>query len=71
MLTLDGLLIRGASYLERFALETSLYLPVKRFLEDQGFTVKGEVGGCDLVALKDGLGQESKALVLANLVSVA
>jgi hypothetical protein len=36
------------------ALETSLYLPVKRFLEGLGFTVKGEVGGCDLVALKGG-----------------
>ena len=33
------------------ALETALYLPVKRFLEKLGFTVKGEVGGCDLVAL--------------------
>jgi hypothetical protein len=32
-------------------LETTLYLPVKRFLENLGFTVKGEVGGCDLVAL--------------------
>jgi hypothetical protein len=32
-------------------LETALYLPVKRFLEKLGFTVKGEVGGCDLVAL--------------------
>jgi hypothetical protein len=32
-------------------LETTLYLPVKRFLERLGFTVKGEVGGCDLVAL--------------------
>jgi len=31
--------------------ETSLYLPVKRFLEGLGYTVKGEVGGCDLVAL--------------------
>lgn len=34
--------------------ETSLYLPIKRFLEDQGFTVKGEIGNCDLVALKEG-----------------
>ncbi|MDH7798564.1 MULTISPECIES: DUF2161 family putative PD-(D/E)XK-type phosphodiesterase [unclassified Beijerinckia] len=34
--------------------ETSLYLPVKHFLEDLGFTVKGEIGNCDLVALKDG-----------------
>jgi len=32
-------------------LETALYLPVKRFLEGLGFTVKGEIGGCDLVAL--------------------
>jgi hypothetical protein len=32
-------------------LETALYLPVKRFLENLGFTVKGEIGGCDLVAL--------------------
>jgi hypothetical protein len=35
-------------------LETALYLPVKRFLENLGFTVKGEVGGCDLVALSGG-----------------
>mgnify|MGYP001067946317 CR=1 FL=1 len=34
--------------------ETSLYLPIKRFLEDQGFMVKGEIGNCDLVALKEG-----------------
>ena len=32
-------------------METALYLPVKRFLEGLGFTVKGEIGGCDLVAL--------------------
>ena len=32
-------------------METALYLPVKRFLETLGFSVKGEVGGCDLVAL--------------------
>jgi hypothetical protein len=32
-------------------LETALYLPVKRFLEKLGFSVKGEIGGCDLVAL--------------------
>jgi hypothetical protein len=35
-------------------LETALYLPVKRFLEKLGFTVKGEIGGCDLVALSAG-----------------
>jgi hypothetical protein len=32
------------------ASEASLYIPVKRFLESQGYTVKGEVRGCDLVA---------------------
>jgi hypothetical protein len=30
--------------------EASLYLPVKRFLERLGYTVKGEICGCDLVA---------------------
>ncbi|PSJ57504.1 DUF2161 domain-containing phosphodiesterase [Kumtagia ephedrae] len=35
-------------------LETALYLPVKRFLENLGYEVKGEVGGCDLVALSPG-----------------
>jgi hypothetical protein len=33
--------------------ETSLYPPVKSFLETLGYRVKGEVGGCDLVALRD------------------
>jgi hypothetical protein len=33
------------------SVETALYLPVKRFLEGLGFQVKGEIGGCDLVAL--------------------
>jgi hypothetical protein len=32
-------------------MESSLYLPVKRFLESLGFKVKGEVCGCDLVAI--------------------
>ncbi|WP_353644003.1 DUF2161 family putative PD-(D/E)XK-type phosphodiesterase [Mesorhizobium sp. WSM2239] len=31
--------------------ETSLYAPVKQFLERLGFTVKGEIGGCDLLAV--------------------
>lgn len=33
-------------------METSLYLPVKRFLENLGYSVKGEVGHCDLVGLR-------------------
>ncbi|KAF0229369.1 MAG: hypothetical protein FD175_1977 [Beijerinckiaceae bacterium] len=34
-------------------METTLYLPVKRFLEGLGYTVKGEIGRCDIVALKE------------------
>ncbi len=34
--------------------ETDLYLPVKNFLEDQGYEVKAEVTDCDLVAVRDG-----------------
>lgn len=34
-------------------METSLYLPVKSFLEAAGYSVKGEVGGCDLVGLSE------------------
>jgi hypothetical protein len=32
--------------------ETDLYLPVKRLLEAQGFVVKAEVKGCDVVAVR-------------------
>ena len=32
--------------------EADLYLPVKLFLEGQGYDVKGEVRGCDVVALR-------------------
>jgi hypothetical protein len=35
-------------------LETDLYPPIKRHLERLGLEVKGEVCGCDLVALSDG-----------------
>jgi len=34
--------------------EIDLYPPVKAFLEAQGFEVKGEVGGCDVVAVRAG-----------------
>src|SRR5262245_49499910 len=44
--------------------ETSLYLPVKRFLEGLGFAVKGEVCGCDIVALR---GNESPLVVVGEL----
>ena len=35
-------------------METNLYLPIKRHLEKLGLEVKGEVRGCDIVALSDG-----------------
>ena len=34
--------------------ETALYAPVKAFLERLGFTVKGEIRGCDVVAVREG-----------------
>src|SRR5690242_16155828 len=37
----------------RAMLETSLYPVVKQFLEKAGYHVKGEVNGCDAVAVKD------------------
>jgi hypothetical protein len=48
----------------RPTLETSLYRPVKVFLEGLGFVVKGEVGGCDLVALK---GDDLPVVVICEL----
>ena len=33
-------------------LEVELYPPVKALLEDQGYVVKAEVGGCDVVAVR-------------------
>ena len=34
------------------ALESDLYAPVKALLEGQGYVVKGEVRGCDVVAVR-------------------
>ncbi|MCL2361256.1 MAG: DUF2161 family putative PD-(D/E)XK-type phosphodiesterase [Defluviitaleaceae bacterium] len=33
--------------------ETDLYNPIRDMLQDQGFTVRGEVKGCDIAAVKD------------------
>src|SRR6266581_5244035 len=44
--------------------ETSLYVPAKRFLETLGFDVKGEVCGCDLVAIR---GEEPPLVVVGEL----
>lgn len=48
----------------KYALETSLYAPVKAFLEARGFTVKGEIGGCDLLALS---GDDPPIVVIGEL----
>ena len=45
-------------------MESSLYLPVKRFLEKLGYEVKGEVCACDLVALSEG---EPPVVVIGEL----
>src|ERR1700745_2723995 len=44
--------------------ETSLYLPVKRFLERLGFEVKGEICSCNLVATR---GDEPPLVVIGEL----
>jgi hypothetical protein len=44
--------------------EVSLYAPVKAFLEARGFAVKGEVRGCDVVAMRAG---EPDLLVVTEL----
>ena len=44
--------------------EISLYLPVKRFLEGLGFAVKGEICGCDLVAVH---GADTAKVVIGEL----
>ena len=41
-------------------LETELYLPVKRFLEAQGYAVKAEIGDCDVLAVR---GEEPPVIV--------
>ena len=44
--------------------ETTLYAAVKRFLEAQGFEAKGEIVGCDIVAVRAG---EPPILVVCEL----
>ncbi len=44
--------------------ETRLYAAVKAFLEAQGFSAKGEVGGCDVVAVRAG---EPPLLVICEM----
>ena len=44
--------------------ESDLYLPLKRFLESQGYEVKGEVQNCDVLAVR---GKEAPVVVELKL----
>ena len=48
-------------------METALYLPVKKFLEARGFRVKGEICGCDLVALPAEVDDSPPIVVIGEL----
>ena len=45
-------------------METKLYAPIKTFLESLGYAAKGEVGGCDVLALRAG---EPTVVVICEL----
>ena len=47
--------------------ETFLYPPVKRFLESRGLEAKGEICGCDLVALRAGASEPPPLVVVGEL----
>lgn len=59
-----GALKKKSSSRPARAPETSLYAPVKAFLETQGYAVKGEIGRCDVVAVR---GDESPVVVELKL----
>jgi len=50
--------------------ETDLYEPIKTLLSDQGFTVRGEVKGCDIAAVKDDILWVIEMKLSANLTLV-
>lgn len=45
--------------------ESDLYLPIKSYLEKQGYQVKGEIKDCDIVAIKNS--HEAKQIVIIEL----
>lgn len=47
--------------------ESDLYLPVKHFLNDLGYSVKAEVKDCDVVATKQASGENSESLLIVEL----
>jgi hypothetical protein len=46
-----------------FGREEDLYAPVKRFLEGLGYEAKGEVRGCDVLAVRPGGGADPPVVV--------
>jgi hypothetical protein len=50
-----------------FRLEADLYEPVKRFLEGLGYEAKGDVRGCDVVAVRPGAAAEPPVVVELKL----
>ena len=64
ILNLDARSLIRAGTNRSAILETLLYRPVKAFLEGLGFVVKGEVGRCDLLALR---GDDPPVVVIGEL----
>jgi hypothetical protein len=54
----------GRRRFARERVETSLYPHVKRFLEELGFSAKGEICGCDVVAVR---GEHPDSVVVVEL----
>lgn len=49
--------------------EADLYAPIKQFLESQGYAVKGEIGACDIVGIRneEDADAPSETLVIVEL----
>jgi len=47
--------------------ETLLYAPVKRFLAGRGYSAKGEVCGCDVVAVRPGITDAAEVIAVVEL----
>ena len=50
--------------------ETDLYNPIRQMLTDRGFTVRGEVKGCDIAAVKDDILWVVEMKLVANLTLI-
>jgi len=61
---MPGKILDDAGSKRRPMKETELYLPVKRFLESQGYQVKSEIGDCDVMAVR---GDEAPVVVELKL----